>query len=225
MPRLVMPGETLATEEEYVPSEGTFVEEGSIRASLIGNAVTDSSKMTVEGFGKPAKPFKSGMAILGLVTDDMRSVVFVRIDSFEDDAARYVALKDGKVIMPKPAPRRGGMHGRHGREEEPQEGQGEQEEEQPAELPQEASRSMKVSDIVLARIISEDKDVYTLSINMPEFGVVHSACELCGGEFEHDREKGALTCKACDRTVYKKLSTLYGDLQGVNVTLKKYAKL
>lgn len=203
MSNLTMPGEALATEEEVIPSEGTFVEEGDIRAAVTGSPVRSDSKISVKSTGRSTRLFTGGMAVLGLVTDDLRSVVFVRISDLNTGDATYVALKSGKVVNPKAGMGRG----------------------RPRRDEAEEARPLKVGDTILARIIAEDKDVYTLSVNMPEFGVVYAECELCGAPFDHDRENRALVCRACDRTVRKKLSSLYGDVNGIDMALKKYANV
>lgn len=207
MSDLVMPGEVLATEEEMAPSSGTFVEGGKIRSAVAGTPMREDSNVAVKCYGTEVGLFKRGMATTGLVTDDLRSVVFVRMNEMREDGSVYVALKSGKVVNPRPMSRfqgRGDRRGGRDSHERPQ-------------------KPLKVGDFIAARIIAEDNDVYTLSINMPEFGVVYAECEFCSTPLEYDSSSDALKCGACGHTEHKKVSTLYGDAKGVEELLKKYA--
>lgn len=207
MQQLFFPGEVIATEEEFTPAAGAFAEGGSIRSSLVGRAAQSDSKMGIEGM-RDVRQYRTGMAVLGLATDDVRSVIFVKLDTLRNGSSTFVALKDGKVVGPKPDMRR--MRGRgRGREEQ---------------QPQRPSKPMRVGDVVAALIIGEDRDSYTLSINMPDFGVVYSECGECGRQMEYDQQAKALVCRRCERQEFKKVSALYGSADRVQEMLKRYIK-
>ncbi len=207
MQQLVFPGEIISTEEESTPAAGAFAEEGSVRAALVGRVLQSDSKIGVDGM-RNVRPYRTGMAVLGLATDDLRSVVFIKLDTLRSGSASFVALKDGKVVSPKPDTRR--MHGRgRGRDEAPQ---------------QKPSKPLRVGDVIAALIIAEDRDTYTLSINMPDFGVVYSECSECGRPMEYDAQSKALVCRACEVQEFKKVSTLYGDAGKIEELLKRYIR-
>ena len=44
------------------------------------------------------------MTVLGTVTDDMKSVIFVEISAINVGKKEYLALKDGKILPPRPSP-------------------------------------------------------------------------------------------------------------------------
>ncbi len=207
MEQLIFPGEAISTEEEFMPTDGAFSEDGSVRAALAGTMQRSDSKIGINGI-KNVRQYRTGMAVLGLATDDLRSVIFVRLDTLKNGSTSFVPLKDGKVVSPKPDTRR--THGRgRGRDEAPQ---------------PKPSKPMRVGDIITALIIAEDRDTYTLSINMPDFGVVYSECRECGQPMEYDPQTKVLACKACEIQELKKVSTLYGNADRIQELLKRYIK-
>ena len=100
----VIPGEKVATEEEFVAGNNTFVEEGVIYATVIGSVVKENGAVSVSAAGREIKIIDKDMLVLGTVTDDVKSVIFVKIDDINIDRKDYLALKDGKIIMDRPRP-------------------------------------------------------------------------------------------------------------------------
>jgi exosome complex RNA-binding protein Csl4 len=186
---IVIPGDRVATEEECVPEKNTIAYDGTLYATVIGRPTFEEGKASVEPQHGICK-YGKGMLVSGTVVADLKSVLFVDIDEAVIGGKRYVAIKDGKIIIPKP--RDGRDFGRHEAE---------------------APRPCASSDVVLARIFAEDDDSYMLGLRDEETGVVFSRCERCNGEME--ATDGSARCIVCDYRTRKKISPLYGKFGDV----------
>jgi exosome complex RNA-binding protein Csl4 len=196
---IVVPGEKLASEEEYVHGVNTYVENDSIYASLLGRVAIKNGSIEVAPIAREIHEIDRGMAVIGSVTDYMKSVIFVKLDSIRTGNKEYIALKDGKIVLPRRRPdfRRDGPHGYGHRE------------------PREEEEKMcKVGDTIVATVAYNDKEAYTLDMRMPEAGVVHSNCESCGGEMKHVGQE-MLECTACKHREHRKVSVYYGKPEGM----------
>jgi len=198
---LVMPGDKIGVEEEYVAADNTYVDkDGSIRAAILGTVVMKDGKISVVNESHDVRKFRRGMFVLGRVSDDLRSVLFVKLDSVHVNGVEYMPLKDGKIVMSQRRPMGRGP----GRGFQPREGGGRGEREQ---------RPMKpcgVGDVIVARIAYDDPEIFTLSLDDNESGVVYAECEFCSTHLEIDSATGALKCPACKHREQRKVSILYG---------------
>ncbi len=190
----VIPGDRVATEEEYIPAENAMAIEGTLYTTVVGTPVFEEGKAKVEPQSGIYK-YKKGMMVLGTIVGDLKSVLFVDIDEFKIGGKRFVAIKDGKIILPKP--RDGRDSGRYG---------------------QEPARPCASSDVILARIFAEDNDSYMLSFRDEGTGVVFARCEKCNGEMLPS--DGSAHCKVCDYRTRKKISSIYGDVEKITALIK-----
>jgi exosome complex component CSL4 len=187
----VIPGEKVATEEEFAAGSNTFVEEGVIYSSVIGKVAKENGSVSVSPAGREIKIIDRNMLVLGTVTDDIKSVIFVKIDNIDVDSKDYLALKDGKIIMEKPRPQRfGGDRGGGNRFSNERQ-----------------MRPCGVGDTILARVLYNDKDSYTLSLDGRESGVIYARCSACGSDMA--RDENMLACKECGHRERRKISDLY----------------
>lgn len=204
--KMAMPGERLATEEEFVPGENTYVEEGVIYASAIGSVATDAGKISVRQKGRSIRLIDRNMLVLGTVVESAKSVVFVKIDDINLEGKEYLALKDGKI--PSKPPRSGGgprFRGRRDRE-------GPREQEDSEEAP---GKQCNLGDTIIARVQFNDKDSYQLIMDRPETGVIATRCGLCGGEVECNEQRTALKCLECGHDEKRKISSLYNKSEEI----------
>lgn len=210
----VMPGDKVGVEEEFMPAENTFVDDdGVIRSAVVGHVQVSGGKISVHSTLHDVRKIEQGMMVLGTVTDDLHSVVFVRISNFENENGEHVATKDGKIIMDTGRPSRGGRDGRGGRGR-PRPGERE------AGRREEQVKLCGVGDIVLARVLFDDPDVYTLGVREPETGVIHAECEMCGGYMKH-QGAGHLVCTECEHAQNRKVSSLYGNADEIKRLFKE----
>lgn len=192
--RFVMPGDKISTEEEFIPSSNVFAENGNVYSAVIGKPKVTDGKICVTS-SKGIYKYGKGMFVSGTVVGDLKSVLFIDIDDIRMDGARYVAVKDGKIILPKP--RMGASMQRPQRDE---------------------MRPCASTDIVLARIFAEDDDSYMLSLRDPESGVIAASCERCGSPMHVKND--VVSCESCEYVTRKKVSPLYGNFDAVIELIK-----
>jgi len=195
---LVTPGEKIGTEEEFQPGHNTYSENGVVYASTFGVVKTQDGMVNVQpGTKREIRIFDKGMTILGTVTDDMKSVIFVDISAINSGAKEFMALKDGKILPPRPSPglARSPM-GRRGTDNKFYEAK---------------EKMCGVGDTVLAKVLFNDKDSYTLGILGEPFGVVYAKCSGCGEEMNWNQERHILVCSVCGAAERRKVSVFYGQ--------------
>lgn len=191
----VTPGEKIATEEEFAAGHNTYVENGFIHSAVIGKVMKNEGSINVSSAGREIILIDRDMLVIGTVTDDMKNVTFVKLSDINIEKKDYLALKDGKILAPKPRgpPRfndRSGGNNRFGSGKPP--------------------KTCGIGDTILARVQYNDKDSYTLSLYGKETGVIYAKCERCGGELEVQGEN-TLVCKECTHREHRKLSELYNN--------------
>lgn len=198
---IVSPGERLATEEEFNIGMNTYTENGAIYSSAFGTVRVKDGTINIESAWRNVQRIDKDMTVMGIVTDDMKSVMFVKVNDVDIGRKEYLALKDGKIIADKP---------RMGRGRPAPMGRGRN------SFGEEKSEKMcAVGDTILARVLYNDKDAYTLGIRDPEMGVIYALCELCGSDMNLDRERMLLVCNECKHVEHRKISTYYHDAQGI----------
>ena len=189
----VTPGEKIATEEEFTSGSNTYVENGVIYSAIIGNVIKGEGSVGVAAAGREIKIIGRDMLVIGTVTDDMKSVMFVKLDDINVERKDYLALKDGKIIAPKPSrfggPRMGGRENRFSSERK-------------------SEKPCGIGDTILARVLYNDKDSYTLSLSGRETGVIYAKCERCGGELDR-KDESTLVCTECGHGEHRKISEYY----------------
>lgn len=195
---IVAPGERIGTEEEFQPGQNTYSENGVIYASTFGSVKANEGAVSVQsGTAREIKIIDKGMTVLGTVTDDMKAVIFVDISPLSVGHKEYLALKDGKILTPRPSP--GGMRspmGRRGTDNKFYEAK---------------EKMCGVGDTVIAKVLFNDKDSYTLGILGEPFGVVYAKCGKCGEEMDWNQERHILVCNVCGSAERRKVSVLYGQ--------------
>lgn len=195
---MVTPGEKIGTEEEFQPGQNTYTEGGVIYSSAFGTVKPAEGAINVESAApRQIKQFDKGMTVIGRVTDDMKSVIFVSIDKVHSGSREFIALKDGKILPPKPSP---GMTrapmGKRGTDNKFYEAK---------------EKMCGVGDTVIAKVLFNDKDSYTLGILGEPFGVVYAKCSKCGEDMEWNEERHILVCRMCGGAERRKVSVLYGQ--------------
>lgn len=191
----VTPGERIATEEEFASGHNTYVEDGVIYSMVAGRVAMKEGSIGVSPSGREIILIGKEMLVMGVVTDDMKSVMFVKLDDINIERKDYLALKDGKILAPKPRFGGRGMGG--GRFSGGNRFGGERTE-----------KPCGIGDTILARVLYNDKDSYTLSLSGRETGVIYAKCELCGSDMDVKGEN-LLACKECGHRENRKLSELY----------------
>lgn len=183
--QLVMPGDKIGVEEEYAASENAFVDDdGTIRSAIIGKVFIDEGKISVVNEKRDVRKFRRGMFVIGTITDDVKSVMFVKLDNVQINGKEYIALKDGKIVAQTRRP------------------------------PAKPEKQAGVGDVIIAKILYEDPEIFTLTLNDNESGVVYADCRLCGSEMRADGNS-ALVCDNCKSRINRKVSPMYDNPEAI----------
>jgi len=148
-----IPGDKLAVIEEFEAGEGTYVDDGVIRASTVGVVHRDvvNRKIMVKR-GKENRPPKVGDVIIGQVESAQPSEVNIRIHFINDSPSQKGFI--GMLLL---------------REDESKAGRGNK-------LP------CKAGDLIRAKVAANVDMIIILTLSCPNCGVIYAHCSLCGGQ-------------------------------------------
>ena len=85
MKNTIMPGEAFTTEEEFLAGKNTFVENGLIKATTLGNANLDNDTKEASIEGKSVVAISEGDIVLGVVTNVKESTIMIEMRRAEGD--------------------------------------------------------------------------------------------------------------------------------------------
>jgi exosome complex component CSL4 len=200
--KLVTPGDELGSEEEFLPSTNVIVDQGYLFSTITGKVKIENGEISVQDTEKSIRKIMRGDIIIGTVVGELKSVLFIKIDSVKISGKKFVPSKDGKIVMmvkrERFPPRR-----------ETQENKDDEDS---------GKKPCTLGDSILAKVSREEEDIYVLNLFADELGVIYSFCDLCSGELKYN--EGKLFCNACEKEVRKKVSTLYDDALGIDNYLK-----
>jgi exosome complex RNA-binding protein Csl4 len=150
--KVTTPGEKLGVIEEFERLEGTYDDDGAIRASSLGTAKYDMTRRSVSVLLKkrPRMP-RVGDSVIAEVESAQPAVVnstILIIDGKKTDAN----LK-GMMLLTR-----------------------EKHRVSRSQIP------CSVGDIIRATVVSTLNSIIHVAFNKPEDGVVHTRCSICGGE-------------------------------------------
>lgn len=198
----VMPGDKVGIEEEFIPAENTYTESGVIIASIMGEVQVKEGKISVVNKRHDIRKIKRGMFVIGVISDDLRSVMFVKLDNIQFNGVEYMALKDGKIVN---SVRRPG--GRDFRSRGPS-------------VEEKKRKTAMVGDVILAKVLYDDPEIFTLGMNESETGVICAECELCSTHLQVDKAKpGMLSCQNCGHSEERKISSVYDKMEEITKLL------
>ncbi len=179
----VVPGEFLTTEEEFVPGFGTFIDDGSVYSSNIGDVEKDTSKREIRIKVLTRIPIlmKRGAVTYGRIAQVSDNVAIV--DVIPIKKGQFVYLPRGTThLLPVSEVKRGFV--------------------------KTMKDEFKVGDIVKVKIIEMRPTGVILTTKSSELGVVEAFCTQC----RHPMvlKKGKLICPNCGNEERRKLSIEYG---------------
>jgi exosome complex component CSL4 len=146
----VLPGDFLASPEEFLPGKNTYEQGDSVRARLPGRVEKDLSKREVSVRPSAvARTLKVGDIVVGQVEAAMTSTAGVRIS--------YLNGVETRAGFPGTIFTRGERGGRG-----------------------ERRTYVKLADVVRAKVSSTLNGMNQLSIDEPHLGVLAGLCSVCG---------------------------------------------
>ena len=148
--RLVLPGEFIGTEEEFIAGQGTFEENGRVYSSNIGNVEVGADyKVKVRG-KREEIVVQSGDEIIGVVTEINEPLVVV--------AGEYL-IRAGKVYQIKA---RALVHASR----------------ITGQYLDQCSKVVKARDVIRGKVVSTRGKI-DLTMEPPDEGVIYAYCSRC----------------------------------------------
>jgi exosome complex component CSL4 len=179
--KIVLPGEVLATSEEFLAGEGTFEQDGNILASYLGKLNLDSEEMVAKV--EPINPLvtlRVGDVVLARVQDVKSSMVLVNVFRLEGKSRGITGETFGSLHISKIS-----------------EG-----------FTQDVWKEFRIGDIIRAKVV-RDKPALQLSTNQSDLGVLLGLCTKC--RLPLIKKDKSLFCENCKRNEVRKMAPDYGN--------------
>jgi len=183
----LLPGDYIASCEEYLPGKGTFVESGRIFSSVKGMKMVDQEEMLVEVIptGSYCEDVQKNDTVLGRVSKFSKNHVFIDI--------YYKKKKPRQKFRPIFKSKRARIHlsmisRKHINNIE---------------------NEMSENDIVKGLVIQVEPSIM-VSTAQEDMGIMKSVCHSCGNTFQ--RRGRLLACIKCKFEIRKKVSSDYGEM-------------
>ncbi len=178
----VLPGDFLATAEEFVPGEGAYEENGNIYSSTVGMVLVDIRTKKISVFPKTKTPptLKIGDIVIGRVEEVRDQFLTVSIAALVGNENREL-----------PPPRLALIHISKVQ----------------AGFVKDLSKLFKPGDIIKAKVLNAQPELIQLTTIGRELGVLVAFCSRCRSPL--DREGNKLRCPSCGSVETRKLSVHY----------------
>lgn len=188
---LVVPGERLGVIEEFIPDSGTYVKDGVIYSKIIGRALLDmlNRRVSVYPLTQGAVVPKIGVTVLGQVGNAQSDNVLVRI--FQVGARKKMSGVFGGILHVSDASDR---------------------------YIDSINEVCRTGDIVRAKVVSDKNQVFHLTTNDKNLGVVYAFCSSCGNPLEQRRQE--MYCTKCGNVERRKTALDYGKEEIMGEQLK-----
>ncbi len=177
---LVLPGERLGVIEEFIPDSRTYVKDGIIYSKVVGRALVDflNKRVSVYPLVRGVSVPKVSTVVLGQVSSTQAENATVRI--FKIGQKKLSGVFTGILHI--------------------------------SDVQQRYVESMndvcKIGDILRAEVISEKNQIYHLSTDDKNLGVVYAFCSQCGHSLEPKRN--GMRCESCGKIEERKIAFDYG---------------
>lgn len=177
---LVLPGERLGVIEEFIPDSGTYVKDGVIYSKIVGRELLDLLNKRVSVYP----------LINGAVIPKVSTVVIGQIGNAQSDNVLVRIFRIGKKKLSGVFT--GILH--------------------ISDVSDRYINSMndvcKPGDIVRAKVISEKNNIYHLTTNDKNLGMLYAFCSRCGNLLEPQRYE--MQCTKCGNIENRKIASDYG---------------
>jgi len=179
----VFPGDRVAIEEEYLPSEGTFAKDGVVYAAQIGTLVLDDDECIAKVISpNPPNVLKEGDIVYATVGDIRKTMATADVLCKDGTSRRIGNETYGTIHVSKISPN----------------------------YTDDVSKELRKGDLIRARVTGI-KPSLQLTTKDEHLGVIRSYCGRCKTELIR-KGKTSLFCTKCERTLPRKLADDYGDV-------------
>lgn len=178
----VVPGDFLATAEEFVPGNGAYEENGKIYAANTGVVLVDARTKHISVFSRAA----------GVPTLKRGDIIIGRIEEVRDQNATVIIGRlRGREDRALPPPNVGSIHISQ----------------TDAGYVKDLSREFRVGDIVRAKVINANREPVQLSTVGEDLGVIVAFCSRCRSPLTRQGKK--LVCDSCGNVEFRKIANDY----------------
>jgi len=179
MKKKVLPGEEVAVVEEFIPSEGTYEDNGKVYSALLGTLELDHEEKTAKVIAdNPLVTLSPGDIVFGEITDVKTSMAICEVVAVEGKERNITGDTYGTIHISKVSPN----------------------------YTEQVGKEFRPSDIVRAEVL-QVKPSIQLSTVGNHLGVIKALCRKCRAPLE--RRGRNLYCPRCERTEYRKLADDY----------------
>lgn len=178
--RIVIPGEEIATTEEFLAGEGTYESKGKIYSSFLGTVKLDTSEKVASV--EPVNPLvllNCGDIVIARVTDVRSNMVLADVVRVEGRERNITGETMGAIHISKIS--RG--------------------------YTEDVRREYRIGDIIRAQV-EQVKPSLQLFTGREDLGVLLALCTRCRMPLE--KKDKNLFCKNCQRTEMRRASPEYG---------------
>jgi exosome complex component CSL4 len=186
--KFVMPGDQLSTSEELLPGDGTFEENGIIRAARIGTYVVDEKHRTAEVQPASSTPviLKRGDVVIARVTNAKPTMIIVEVVHVTGKNRSVSSDTDATIHVKEIA-------------------QG---------FIKDASTEYKTEDYIRAKIIQVKPSVQ-LQTKDRNLGAIKALCSKCRHPLI--KKSQGLECENCGNKEHRRIADDYGNLDIINL--------
>lgn len=179
--RIVIPGEEIGTQEEYLPGENVYEEGGKLYSKVLGKLKVDNLTVDVVPL-KIIPRIKEGEVVIATVTEVRDNIAIVEILAIEGKSTRSIASPIITAAIPIS--------------------------QISDEFITNIRLKLRVSDIIRGKIIDTTKGIF-ITIKPKDMGVINAFCSICRRPLK--RVMGnTLKCEHCNTNETRKVSDLYG---------------
>ncbi len=178
----VVPGEFLATTQEFVPAEGVYEEDDSIYSSQTGVTLRDIDSKKISVHSKTDSPpvLKEGDIVIGRIDRLRGQIASVDIGAVRGNEGREIPFSvDAVIHISKISD----------------------------DYVEEIEDELRVNDIVRARVTEASKKSADLSIVDDSLGVLVAFCSECRAPLE--KKNSSLKCPNCGNATSRKMANDY----------------
>jgi exosome complex component CSL4 len=179
--KIVIPGEEIATSEEFLAGEGTFEQKGTIFSSLLGTLSLDPKEMiaTVVPIN-PLVELNVGDIVLAHVQDLRSSMAILEVVRVEGKSRNVAGETLASIHVSKIS----------------------------SGYTSDVRNEFRIGDIIRAEVL-QSKPSVQLSTEKPNLGVLLALCTKC--RMPLDKKDKNLYCKNCRRNEVRRTSPDYGE--------------
>jgi exosome complex component CSL4 len=180
--QLVLPGERLGVIEEFIPDSGTYVKDGVIFSKIVGRSLVDlqNRRVSVYPTANAVLYPKVGTVVIGQIGNAQSDNVLVKIFRV---GKKQISGTFGGILHVSDVSDR---------------------------YIDQMSDVCKPGDIVRAKVISEKNQIFHLSTNDKNLGIIHAFCSRDGTLLEQQPQRYDLRCPKCGNIERRKISPDYG---------------